>query len=117
MDILRWILLASFALSVACASPTKGMTPDEVVAYEIKVAYEREDKRLRAREELHDFVRDCKLDSKILVFTGRGHIGKIAHVRMDGTVYLPKRARKHDYQCGTAAEVRRALRDAGYGFH
>ncbi len=97
-----------FGGSSGCTNQeTKGMTPEEK-------AYFVEDKRIKAREEFVDFIIQCHYRGDVLVYQGSvSRIHGYAHVKREGTVYIPRHHRLYDYQCGTSAQVRQALEDAG----
>ena len=116
MDILKLIAVVIFILS-GCASPTKGMTPEQAVAYEVKAEYVREDKRLQRHEEIFAARAQCKAHNMVW-WTMR--FSSFENRRMDrDPTYLPRHAHMFDFACTSARDAKyiidQALGNDGFG--
>ncbi len=116
MDILKSIAVVIFILS-GCASPTKGMTPDQAEAYEVQAQYAREDRRIKRHDEIFSARASCKAHNYVWWITG--HFSSFDRRKMDRNPnWLPRNASIHDFGCASARDSQYILdRLLGTGDH
>ena len=109
MDILRSIMVAFFILLLAaCVNPTKGMTTAQAEAYHVKAEYEREDRRIKRRDEIFSARALCYAHNYTWWTVG---FSPSENRRMDRDPnWLPRTAHMFDFACTSAYETNQLIR-------
>lgn len=106
MDILKLIAVAVFILS-GCASPTKGMTPEQATAYTVQAEYERIERRDRRHDDIFAARRACKEDGYVWWIKS---FSSFDVRRMDRDPnWLPRNAHLFDFACMSGRDSTDAL--------
>lgn len=104
MDILRSIVVVAFILLLgACASPTKGMTPDQAAAYKVQAQYEREDRRAKRHDAIFAARDTCSAYGYVWWTSGFSSF-ETRRMKRDPN-WLPKHAHVFDFACTTARDA------------
>lgn len=109
MDTLKLIAVVTFILS-GCASPTKGMTPEQAEAYEVKAEYAREDRRIKRHDEIFAARASCKAHNMVW-WTVNVSSFDVRRMSRDPN-WLPKNASTLDFACTTARDASRIVNRA-----